>query len=110
MILRLKHIISLFLVFQLLAPTVIKLEHHHEQFSCNAKHEKHFHTCHKKCLICSFEFSIFSLCKSAVTVLKADYKASYNENLFQSYFSDSSNYSFLLRAPPLFTNTPDFQV
>jgi hypothetical protein len=103
--LRLKHIISLLLAFALLAPNVVILEHHHDHFVCHAKNEKHFHVHHEKCLVCSFEFSLYSLGNRAAASLKAEHNSGYNNNYRQDYFLNNLKYSFLLRAPPAFTDT-----
>ena len=102
---RLKHIISLFLAFALLAPNVVILEHHHDHFVCHAKNEKHFHVHHEKCLVCSFEFSLYSLGNKVAAPSKIDHNSGYNNNYRQDYFFSNSKYSFLLRAPPTFTDT-----
>jgi hypothetical protein len=107
MIVRLRNIISLLMVVVLLAPSLIKLEHHHAHFVCNEENEKHIHTYHEKCLVCSFEFSVFSLTKTELLSCKAKLIDGYNKPAYNSYYCDCSNYSFLLRAPPLFANSID---
>ncbi len=84
-----------------LLPTIVKLEHHHEHFVCHAKNEKHYHVAVDKCDICNFEFSI-SLSNIENSDLQAEtpidrYTNSYNF----LYCLISSQYSFLLRAPPI---------
>lgn len=92
------------MVVLLLTPSIIKLEHHHSHSECNSNTEKKVQTFHEKCLICSFEFSVFSSTKSEPLSEKAEYKDRYNKRPYSSYYSDCSEYSFSLRAPPLFTN------
>jgi hypothetical protein len=104
MIVKLRNSISLLMVVILLTPSIVKLEHHHVHFVCNAKTEKHIHTHHEKCLICNFEFSFYFLTKIKLLSKKTELKDGYNKIPYNSYNSDSSEYSFLLRAPPLFAN------
>ena len=104
MIQKFKHIISFFMVLTMLMPTILKLEHHHEHFVCNAKNEKHFHNYHEKCAVCSFEFSFFLSDKINNYSVKDKETDNYNRRLIVSFFSNLSKYSFLLRAPPVFTN------
>lgn len=106
---RYKNIVSLMLVLILIAPNIIKLEHHHDHFVCKAKHEKHFHLYHEKCLICSFEFSTYTYSGNNVASAKADYQVFCGNYFQQSDITEKSKYSFLLRAPPLLANTHLFQ-
>lgn len=97
---KLINIASLLLLVVFLLPSIVKLEHHHENFVCKAKSEKHFHNFHEKCIVCDFEFSIFSSDTENFTFQEEklfgeidNYYISVNHSLF-------SKYSFLLRAPP----------
>ncbi len=101
---KFKNIISLIMVLTMLMPTILKLEHHHEHFVCNATSEKHFHNYHEKCAVCSFEFSVFLSDKINIFSVKDEETDNYNSHLNVSYYSNYSKYSFLLRAPPVFTN------
>ena len=105
MIKKFKNIISLLMVLALLAPSLVKLDHHHEHFVCNAKNEKHFHDYHGKCAVCSFEYSIFLTEKIFIASEKVELIACYNSCLNVFHYSDLSKYSFSLRAPPEFTNS-----
>jgi len=102
-----KHIISILLVIILLLPTTVKLFdgffHHHDHFHCNAKNEKHFHEHHEKCPIPSFVLSFFSVEKHIQTTQKHFYRVELNDNYNFIYCCNNSKYSFLLRAPPIFT-------
>ncbi len=104
---KLKNIISITLVFIFLAPMTIKLFdglfHHHDHFYCTAKNEKHFHEYHKKCPIPSFELSLFSVEKHIQTTQKHFYRIELNDNYNFVYCCNNSKYSFLLRAPPIYT-------
>ncbi len=105
---KLKNIISLTLVFFLMFPMTIKLLdgffHHHDHFHCTAKNEKHFHEHHKKCPIPNFEFFLFIVKKHIPTTQKHFYCVKLHDNYHFIYCCNHSKYSFLLRAPPIFTN------
>ncbi len=100
MIRKFKNIASFFLLLVFISPTIVKLEHHHEHFECNAKNEKHFHEFHEKCAVCSFEFSVFSSDFENIVLQKEQPIAKYCNNYRSVNCSSHSRYSFLLRAPP----------
>lgn len=107
MINKLKKIISLTLVFIFMTPMTIKLFdglfHHHDHFHCTAENDKCFHEHHKKCPILNFELSLFSVEKHIQTTQKHHYSVKLNDNYNFVYCCNNSKYSFLLRAPPIFT-------
>ncbi len=105
---KLKNTTSLLMVLIMLAPSVAKLGHHHEHFICKSAHEKQLHSYHEKCLVCSFEFSTFSLCKTIHASVNTAYKKPNNSNFYQEFIFSCSIYLFLLRSPPLFSSTPSF--
>jgi len=95
-----KNIIALYLLMVFIMPSVIKIEHHHNHKFCKETSEKQFYDLHKKCVICSFEFSFF-----VTSEIKADIqKDQTSDNYFISYqsifLSNQHSHSFLLRAPP----------
>jgi len=95
-----KYITSFLLLLVFLIPTVVKLEHNHENFKCKAKNKKHYHTYHKPCDICSIEFSIFNS-NLENDVLKKKRPADKYNNIYRSAnYTTLTEYSFLLRAPP----------
>jgi hypothetical protein len=98
---RFNNILALLMVLAFLSPSIVKLEHHHDHFVCKAKNEKHFHNHHEKCYVCSFEFSFFSLNNKAPIASKSIFLGDFVSHYKQSFFSDNSKYSFLLRAPPV---------
>jgi len=104
---KLKNIILLTLVFVFMTPMTIKLLdglfHHHYHFHCTATNEKHFHEHHEKCPIPSFELSLFSVEKHIQTTQKQYYGVEHDDNYNFVYCCSNSKYSFLLRAPPIFT-------
>lgn len=94
--------IALFFIVIFLFPSVVKLEHHHDEFTCHAKHEKHLHQHHDHCAVCDFHFSLFTEhtqdVVSEAVVRPADaYKNSYKIRFYGSFPA----YAFLLRAPPV---------
>lgn len=109
MLRRLKHTVAVSLVIILFLPMTIKLLdtlfHHHDHFVCTAKNEKHFHKHHSKCPLADFELSFFPLVKQEQTTQKCSYCVEIKEIYNQVFFCNKSKYSFLLRAPPVFTNS-----
>ncbi len=97
---RLKNIISLSLLLIFIFPASVKLVHHHELFVCKAKGEQHLHVFHKKCNICSFEFSVFSSADNVIHIASNQLVIHYYNNYKSSDHSILEKYSFLLRAPP----------
>jgi hypothetical protein len=97
---KFKNITSLLLLVVFLFPSYVKLEHHHEHFICNAKNQQHFHEFHQKCSICSFEFSVFASDSENVSIAKENPKDAYCNNYSSQPYSNLSQFSFSLRAPP----------
>lgn len=108
MIKKLKNIISISLVIVFLMPMTIKildgLFHHHDHFICTAKNEKHFHEHHEKCQIPGFELSFFSVEKHIQTTEKTYFCVEQNGKYCFVFCCNNSKYSFLLRAPPIFSD------
>lgn len=105
MIRRFKNITSIFLLLVFLLPSIVKLEHHHEHFECKAINEKHYHVLHDKCVICNFEFSVFLSNTGDIDFQKENPLEYFCNNYDSVYFSNLSQFSFLLRAPPILTNS-----
>jgi hypothetical protein len=97
---KIRNIASILLLLIFLFPSVIKLEHHHESFSCRAKSEKHLHESHEKCSICSLEFSVFSSGSHQTRIEKENPKDNYSNHYRSQSYHNPSQYSFSLRAPP----------
>lgn len=102
---KLKKIVSLLIVAILTTTSIVKFEHHHKHLEGSSKTEENAQQFHEKCLICSFEFSLCLLDELVLLSKKTEFKDSYNIRFCKFYHSNFSNYSFLLRAPPLFTNS-----
>jgi hypothetical protein len=101
MLRKIKNSISVLVVLALLTPPLVRLEHHHEPFFCNAKQEKHFHTYHEKCLVCNFEFSAFSVTGNVILIASHAFWANYILPRPDSFIPFWTKFSFLLRAPPV---------
>jgi hypothetical protein len=103
MIEKLRKISFFMLVLVFLAPSIVKLGHHHKEFYCNAKNEKHFHNYHQKCDICQFEFSVLKTENSHLiskNELPPDSYTNQYSSILNTFFAE---YSFSLRAPPFYT-------
>lgn len=98
---KIKNITSFFLLLVFLFPTIVKLKHHHDNFKCNAKNEKHFHVYHASCNICSFAFSAFTSGIGITDISKEIPIDKYCNSYNSVDYSSLSKYSFLLRAPPI---------
>jgi len=107
-----KHIIAISLVIIFLLPMTVKLLdglfHHHDHFICTAIHELHFHEHHDKCPIPCFELSFYSLNKIILETHKTIYCDRIFINYISRYFNNKLKYSFLLRAPPVHTNSTNY--
>jgi hypothetical protein len=105
MIQKLKNTISILMVIMLFMPSIIKIEHHHDHFDEPIVCGKYFHQVHEKCAVCSFEYSVFLSEDINITSSKAELLLdSYNNSYIPFQYSDHSNYSFSLRAPPVFAD------
>ena len=101
MIRNFKNSIIYLVLLVFLLPTIVKFEHHHEHFVCHAKNEKHYHVAVDKCEICNFEFSI-SMPGIESSDLQTETPLDSYTNRYNFLSSlDFSQYSFLLRAPPI---------
>ena len=101
MIMRFKKAASLLLLLIFLLPSIVKLEHHHEHFECKVKNEKHYHSLHERCVICSFEFSVFLSESVNINLLNTNHTDSYYNSYVSQHFSNLSQFSFSLRGPPI---------
>jgi hypothetical protein len=95
-----KNIISLLFLFVFLLPGIIKLEHHHTDVNQSVSEGQSYRAYHEKCVICNFEFSVFitsaRINENQKNILSERYINSYNSE----FFNNTSQFSFLLRAPP----------
>jgi hypothetical protein len=94
-------ILSLLLVLTLMAPTAVQLYHHHHEFTCNARYEKHFHDQTEQCPVCHFEFSTY-ITTSALELQGKVHRYKITSDTYRAYLHPiQPKYSFLLRAPPV---------
>lgn len=97
-----KHIPALVLLWVFLFPSMVKFEHYHEVSKINRTADgKQLDVLHEKCYVCSFEFSIFSTDSLTLDFEDERLLVDYCNNYKWAYYSSLSNYSFLLRAPPV---------
>jgi hypothetical protein len=102
MINKLKHITAFLLVLVFLAPTMVKLGHHHDHFTCKTPDINHFHEQHEKCAVCKFEFSVFSNDIKEIPLQKDKPCDNFSNTYHSINLTYQPYYSFLLRAPPVF--------
>jgi hypothetical protein len=103
MVRKFRNIVSLLLLSFFLIPSIVKLEHHHENIGGKAKNEKHYPSLHDRCVICNFEFSVFLSCSVEIDFQKDTTLFYFCNNYDSVYISNPSQFSFLLRAPPKIT-------
>lgn len=101
MVRRLNKIISVFFLLAFFLPSLVKFEHNHKDFKCNAINEKHIHVQHEKCGICNFEFSVFLSEYANIDFQKEIYLEYFCNNYDSVNFSTPSQISFSLRGPPV---------
>jgi hypothetical protein len=97
---KLKNLTSLLLLLVFLLPTVVKLEHHHEHFVYKVKNEKDSHVFYGKCGICNFEFFVFLSDIENIDLQNEKPLTNYRNNYYCLYYTNLSQFSYLLRAPP----------
>jgi len=100
MIRKLKNIASLLLLLVFLLPSIEKLEHHHEHSNHYLKSEKDYPEFKDNCYVCDFEFSVFSSDFETIRLQKEQHLDKFCNNYSSFYYSNHSEQSFLLRAPP----------
>jgi len=101
---KFKYAFSLVLVFTLLAPSVVRLGHHHDHFVCKARHEKHFHDQIVKCEVCAFQFSWFSHPKLFYVIFSDFLFGKKTPGCIEQLSPKNSIYAYFLRAPPFICN------
>ena len=74
--------------------------HHHDNFACTAKHEKHIHVQHDTCSIASFTFTPFVSNTSLLFVLLKPAAFNKNSACYNSAYYTQLKHTFQLRAPP----------
>lgn len=98
---KFKNITPLLFLLAFLLPSIVKLEHRHDNFECKSINEKHIHVPHNRCIICNFEFSIFISDNQNIDLQNENPSDSYINNYDSQDYSYISQFSLSLRAPPL---------
>lgn len=93
--------ISYFLLALFVLPSIVKFEHHHQHIEFKNTSEKQFHEAHEKCNICSFEFAVFLADVSNIEFPKENPTDFYFNHYNSRYSYSLTQYSYLLRAPPI---------
>lgn len=99
---KFKNITSLLLLVVFLLPTLVKLGHEYKLITNDLKNEMHNHALQNKCPICNFEFSIFISNSEFIPLQYHNFLDSYFNNYNSRYNSNLSQFTLLLRAPPVF--------
>jgi hypothetical protein len=105
MLRKFKNITSSLLLMVFLLPSIVKLEHHHKHPFSETQTANHSLFFTEKCSICSFEFSVFLSDFGYVDLAKGKPIINYFNNYDSVDHSNSSKFSFSLRAPPLNINS-----
>jgi hypothetical protein len=100
MLRSIRHIIAISLLTVFLLPSVIKTEHHHEHFVCHHGGETHLHEYHEKCLVCKFEFSLYTTRVCEDQDAHHEYSDSYANNYCTEAYQSHPEFDYSLRAPP----------
>jgi hypothetical protein len=98
---KLNGVFSVFFLLFFLLPSLVKIEHHHENFRCKAINEKHIHVHHEKCVVCNFEFPVFLSDLESIDFRKENPLEYFCNNYDSVDFSNLSQFSFSLRGPPV---------
>jgi len=83
-----------------MVPSIVKWEHHHSPDNAVHKEGAGLHAYHPKCLICSFEFSLFTSGQPVADASGNWYFRPLDCPLLRGEVHTNSSFSFLLRAPP----------
>jgi hypothetical protein len=98
---KFKYITSVLLILVFLLDTAAKIEHHHKHNAIDFKSEKHTTVIQDNCPICNFEFPVFLSTIENSHLQNANHLDAYLNTYNSRYNSNLSQFSFLLRAPPV---------
>lgn len=101
MLRRYNNITSPILLLVFLLPLIIKIEHHHKHFISETSTDNQTLVITEKCIICSFEFSVFLSDLGNIDLPKGKPLINYFNNYDSVYYSNFSKFSLSLRAPPV---------
>ena len=101
MVKRFRTTFALYLVALFLLPAIVKFGHHHTHFELKDTSERQFQKSQEKCSICTFELTVF-FANTDHPELPSERPTDFYFNHYNSQYNFSlSQYSFLLRAPPV---------
>jgi hypothetical protein len=98
----LRNLSSILLLALLLWPSIVKLVHHPENLIFNNQSGIRLDAFHEKCIVCEFEFSVFTSSPGIVELLKIEHQDCYRLTYQSESFSCDSQFFFSLRAPPFY--------
>jgi hypothetical protein len=98
---KIKNITSLFFLLVFLLPSLIRPDHSRIHSFNILKDEKHSQTFKINCVICNLEFSNFISDVQNIDLQNESLTDRYCNNYSSLDYSNSSKFSFSLRAPPL---------
>jgi hypothetical protein len=98
---KFKYITAVLLIFVFLLDTAAKIEHHHKHYAIDFKNEKHNTLLQDNCPICNFEFPVFLSSTVNFNLKNADHSDAYLITYNSRFNSNLTQFSFLLRAPPV---------
>jgi hypothetical protein len=97
---KLRNITSLLLLLVFLLPSIVKFEHHHKNFVYKFTNDKRSPVLSGNCSICNFEFYVFLTGIATINLQNDKPLVDYCNNYYSFYYSNLSQFSYLLRAPP----------
>ncbi len=100
---KIRRVASALMLVVLLLPVIAKLEHHHKHNSYQEGNKTNPTWLREHCAICNLEFSLFIFDEPISAPVRAEYSDFYINRHNTAYYHVFSYYTFLLRAPPLFT-------
>jgi hypothetical protein len=103
MVRKIRRGVSALMLVLLLLPLIAKLEHHHKHNSYQEGNKTNQTWLREHCAICNLECSLFIFDEPLSASVRAEYSDFYINRHKPAYYHVFSYYTFLLRAPPLFT-------
>jgi len=97
-------LLVIWMIIILLMPLLVRTHHTHKNNLCKHESHSHFQTPEEICLICNFEFSVFSEVEISHQSLNIQYCEAKILQKSSDVVSIPVQYSFQHRAPPVSTN------
>jgi hypothetical protein len=105
MLRKIKNITSILLLLVFLLPSIVKLEHRQQHFSNIVNQVENSYAFNQKCGICDFEFFVFLSDNGNIDLQNGELlPGAPKNNFYFLYYSNLTQYSYSLRAPPLYFN------